>query len=484
MSRRYLFVAVFLLALVMVLAGCGGSSSSQFAGTPTGGFTNSSFTGTYAFSLSGTNTFGFFAMVGSFQANGSGSLVSGVLDLNSGGGIFTNVPFTGTYTVRANGQGTATLVSSLQNFNINFVVISSQRALVIRFDNNATASGSIDLQTTSAFSNAAIGGTFAFNLSGIDASRNTFLSAGAIDSDGAGNIPSGVQDNNDNGTPSTNLPLTGSYVVSGATGRGTIQLNTTLGTLNFVFYVVDGNRLKLMETDSAPVLAGDAFRQTGPFSNASVSGPFVFTLGGATSSALPFAIGGLLSSDGAGHVTSGSEDINNNGAVTQNVAITGSYAIDSFGRGALTLTSSAGTSNFVFYPTISGVQVLEIDFTTLSLGTAFAQTGTFSNSTVQGNYGLNLTGVTNAGELDSLAQFSANGSGTFNGALDINNTGALTSGLALSGNYTVGSNGRGTASLHSSFGTQNVIFYVANSSRVLFIGSDSNTVSVGDFEHQ
>jgi hypothetical protein len=139
----------------------------------------------------------------------------------------------------------------------------------------------------------------------------------------------------------------------------------------------------------------------------------------------------------------------------------------------------------VFYPTTTGgVQVLEVDFGIVSSGTAFSQAGTFSNTTVQGNYGFNLSGVTNAGEVDQIAQFSATGTGSLNGALDLNNVGALTSGLALSGSYSVSGNGRGTATLHTSFGTQNLLLYTVSGSRVLFIETDSNLVAVGDFEHQ
>jgi len=459
MSSWHRSLLVIVLAAVIALAGCGSSSSTRFAAPPTGGFSNASLNGGYAFSLSGNNTFGFFTIAGSFQANGNGSLSGGVLDINSGGGVFTNLPFTGSYTVRANGQGNATLVTSLQNFNFDFVVISSQRALVIRFDNNATASGTMASQTASAFSNAALGGTFAFNLAGIDAGNNSFMSAGSINSDGAGNIPSGVQDNNDNGTPSTNLALTGAYAVSSAaTGRGTMQLNASLGTLNFVFYVVDTNHLMLIETDNIPVLVGEAFRQQGPFSNASLAGAFALTLGGATSTRLPFAAGVLLAADGTGNVPSGSEDTNSGGVLTQNTTFTGSYSISSSGRGTLTLNSSRGTLNFVFYPTMTGgIQVLEVDLGITSSGTAFSQTGAFSNATVQGNYGFNLGGASNVGEIDSIAQFAATGTGSLNGSLDINNVGALTSGLALTGSYSVNGNGRGTAVLHSSFGTQNVI---------------------------
>ena len=66
-----------------------------------------------------------------------------------------------------------------------------------------------------------------------------------------------------------------------STGRGTATLNTSRGALTFAYYVVDANHLKMVGTNNLPALGGEAFRQTGPFSNASVSGPFAFTVAGA-----------------------------------------------------------------------------------------------------------------------------------------------------------------------------------------------------------
>jgi len=263
-----------------------------------------------------------------------------------------------------------------------------------------------------------------------------------------------------------------------------MSLNTVLGTLSFAFYVVDSNRLKLIEIDNLPVLAGDALRQQFPQSTASVSGPLAFTLGGASSSAIPFVVGGVLSTDGSGNVTSGSQDINNNGGITQNVALTGTYSVGADGRGFLTLNGASGTTNFIIYPTTSGLQMVQVDLGEASIGAAFNQSGPFSTSTVSGTYGLNLTGVLGNHEIDSTAQFSADGSGHLTGAMDINNGGALLPNLSLSGNSSISANGRGTGQLNSSFGPQNVIFYAVNNSRVLFIEVDSDIVAVGELEHQ
>ncbi len=485
-NRVALVVIVFII--LFALAGCGGGSSSGLAPTPTGSYTNANLSGAYAFSVSGTNQNGFLTVAGSLQADGNGNITSGVEDINNGAaGVFTNVPVTGTYAVSADGRGLATLNSSAAVITIDFVIVSSQRALAIRFDNNSSASGSFDKQSSSAFTAAALGGPFSFSLSGIDGNRNILQTAGAFTSDGVGSLGSGVEDFNDNGSVSTSLPLSGAYAVGASSGRGTMSLNTSMGNLNYAFYVVDANHIKLIETDTSlttalPALSGDAFRQASGISNATLNGPFAYTLGGSL-----FAAGGVFTSNGGGSITSGVEDFNSGGIITQNASLTsGSYSIASNGRGTLTMTNSAGTFNFVVYPTqTGGVLMMEMDSTIASSGTAFAQTASPSIGAISGNYGYNLSGVPSGGvEIDSIARLVANGSGQFTGAVDFNSSGTLSQGLAFNGPYTLGSNGRGTATLKSSIGTQNLAIYFVSSSRVLLVDLDTGLVGVGDFEMQ
>lgn len=68
--------------------------------------------------------------------------------------------------------------------------------------------------------------------------------------------------------------------------------------------------------------------------------------------------------------------------------------------------------------------------------------------------------------------------------MDFNNFGAVTNSLALTGNYSMNSNGRATATLQSSLGTFNVIYYAISGSRVLLIEIDSTQVSAGLFATQ
>jgi hypothetical protein len=480
-----LLIAV--LAVFAIFTGCGGGGNSLSFPPPQGPFTNASLSGPFAFSYTGSDGRGFLAAAGSFQADGAGHITAGLQDINSGFGIFTNSPITGTYTVRSDGRGSATLNSPAGNTVIDFVIVAGGHALITRFDANAAGSGTIDQQTTSAFSNAALAGAFAFNLSGIDGVGNPLALAGNFTSDTSGTITTGVNDANDSGSVSTNNPLTGSVPVN-ANGRGvaTVNTNTVQGTLTFAFYVVDANHLKLVEVDAAPVLGGEAFRQTGPFSAASVSGPFAFTIAGADIlSGGPFAAGGILASDGAGTVTSGTEDLNDAGTVTSNVGLTGNYTMATNGRGTLTVTTGAGTFNFVIYPSSGGVLALETDLRFVTSGTALPQqTTAFNAGSLSGTYGLNFTAISSTSEIDAIAQFTSDGASRVNGIIDLNNSGGITFGQPLSGTFSVAANGRAPLTLQTPLGTQNMVMYMVNGNRALFVELNSTLVAAGDIRHQ
>jgi hypothetical protein len=482
-KKRFLLSLATAITL-MIVAGCGGGSKLTFP-TPQGTFTNANLNGSFAFSYIGSDQGGFLAVAGSFVADGAGHITSGTQDINSGAGISTNVASSGTYLVRSDGRGTITLNSPAGNSTLDFVIVAGGHALVTRFDTRATGSGTIDQQTTSAFSNAALAGPFAFSLSGIDAGGLPLAIGGVFTSDASGNLTAGLDDSNDNGFVVTNNPITGSIPVA-STGRGTATMNTSLGTLSFAYYVVDATHLKVVGINNVSILGGEAFRQTGPFSNASVSGPFAFTIAGADLlNGSPFAAGGVLTSDGAGNVTTGIEDFNDGGTISTAVPFTGTYAIASTGRGTLTLNTGAGVFTFAIYPSSGGVLVLETDNRFLTTGTALQQqTAAFSAGSFTGIYGMNFTGASSGSELDSIAELTADGVSKLTGIIDINNSGGITFGQPLSGTFTANANGRFPLSLQTPLGTQNIIVYLANGNRALFVEVDGGLVAAGDMRHQ
>jgi len=485
-NKHFLFY-ISLMAALVASTGCGSGTSLSFP-APQGGFTNASFDGSFAFSYAGQDVNGvFIASAGSLQADGAGH-ITGTEDINDGFVVASNVAITGTYTVRADGRGSIAINSnpSAGATALDFVLVANGHALVTRFDGN-TGSGTIDQQTASAFSNTALAETFAFSFSGIDINGAPFGMAGNFTANTAGTI-TGLEDSNDNTSVLTSDPVSGAIPVA-ATGRGQATFNSTRGALTFAYYVVDATHLKFVETDQLFLTGGDAFNQVGPFSAASLSGPFAFTIAGVNlGNGAPFATGGVLTSDGVSAV-SGVEDINNSVNPLTNLSFTGSYTMAANGRGTLTLSSSAGTSNFSIYPTSGGVIALETDALFVVSGTALQQQGTFTNASISGTYGLNFTAADNNNgvEMDAIAEFTADGASAFTGIIDVNDGGATTFGQPVNGTFAVSANGRATGTIATSaIGTRNVVYYLVSPTRSLFIDvtPDVAIVSAGDIRHQ
>jgi hypothetical protein len=490
MSLRNRLVVPIILSMLAVLAGCSSNSSNPATPPPSGNFSNSSFNGTYAFSAAGTGSSGaFFALAGTLQANGSGSITGGTLDLNdaSSSTPLTNVAITGgTYSVTSDGRGQATLNTAQGPVRLDFVLLSSSHAMVTRYDTNGTGGGSMDLQKS--VTQAQLAGSYAFNLGGIDVNGNSLATVGSFTLDSSGNISSGVEDFNDAGNASTALTLTGSVTVGTGTAPGAATLIATnsssatpFGTLTFDVYTVDATHFKFVEKDTAALLGGDAFTQQGA-ALPSTSTVLAYTMAGGITT--PLSVGGFMTVDGVSAVSNGLEDVNNNGIVpAAPLSFTGTYAASGSvgGRTLFTLSGFSGATQLVAYPTASaGVQLLEIDNSGLLSGVAFEQTSGASLASSQG-YGLGVTGINIGGlngsfEEDDIAEFTTTSTG-FSGLIDINDEGTLSFDQKFTGNYAADSPATGRGVLTSNL--VNGVYYAVDSSTALFLETDTNQVGSG-----
>jgi hypothetical protein len=139
----------------------------------------------------------------------------------------------------------------------------------------------------------------------------------------------------------------------------------------------------------------------------------------------------------------------------------------------------------VIYPSSGGVLALETDTRFVTSGSALQQqTTAFSNAALSGTYGMNFTGATSNSELDSIAEFTADGASTVTGIIDLNNSGGITFGQPLAGTFSTAPNGRTTMALRTPLGTQNMVVYLVNGSRAVFIELDTGLVAAGDIRHQ
>jgi hypothetical protein len=478
MRRTCLIAGSITLLALLVFTGCGGGSAQKPPVVVVPTFTNASLSGSYVFTANGVNSSGVFTLLGILTADGKGAITSGHTFFNSiATGFEGNFSTTGTYNVSSNGRTTVNLgVEILGPVALELVLLSDQHGLVVRFDNTATASGSLDKQDLSAFTQTALAGTYVFNLLGTDASGLPEASVGMFTVDAHSTITGGVQDTNDNGVITTNTAIDGGptsfFGVVGGVGNGVFSFNTGAeGLREYCLIAIDANHLKFISNEFAKLQAGDLFRAT----SQDLSGSFVFALGGISTNGA-FAAGGVLNSNGAGLITGGVEDANNGGVVTLNSPVSGSYIA---AGNRIEVTLNGGAVNLAAYPSMGGIQVLELDSSTVASGVAFQEIGTLSNATLNGGYGANLSGVGTAGKFDAVAQVMADGSGHLSGSVSLNDGGILEPNLGLNGSYTLAGNGRATGTLVTSAGTLNVIYYVANSSQILFIEVDNNAVAQG-----
>jgi hypothetical protein len=446
-------------------------------------FSNAMLSGRYAFSYTGWDP-GLFYFAGSFLANGSGTITSGVADLNSYD-VFPAITVTGTYSMNADGRVVILLSDSLgYDYTLRAVMISPDHLRVIQFDSpatypqdGATGQGVIDKQDPASFSNAAFAGGYAFRLDGPGFGGCTAGFAGRMTADAVGGIADGVMDVNECGDDYNAVAFTGSYYdLDATTGRGRATLDTGLGSMNFAFYIVSANKVHLISLDLYPWTLGFAERQTlGTFSNANITGSYAFFTTGYSQTGLYYNAGRFTANGAGGAVTAGVSDENDGGVTLENLAFTGTYSVAANGRGTGSFTSDRGTSDFSFYM-ISPARAVFVEQGTFAVATGEldAQSGSFSTGSLAGDYGMSLDGYPDM----IIGQFSATGGGAASGTVDIstfdegNGVFDLSPDQAFTATYSVTANGRGNYTVS---GTTPLTFHI-----YMVSGSKANIIGMSD----
>jgi hypothetical protein len=470
--------------------------------------------GSYALSLSGQNSAGFFAIVGSVTADGKGGITNGEEYINAALNVCSpsaaTSPVEGTYSVGADGRGSMTLQTGNANCfgnggvqTLSFVVVggpgqgaTAVRALVTEFD-NTSASGSLDLQTPG----ATINGSYAFTMSGIDiaatnASGAVTADVGGVFAASGGAITSGFLDENDQGTSTVlkkqSLGNAGSYAAPDAEGCGFMLLGPTSpanSVFTYFYCVVNAGQIKLLSWDVNDFLAvaGTAYAQgTGTFSAQNA-----FTVSGLDGVLdTPVVAGGIFGVSGTSLAGDSVIDVNDGGDLTLDSSVSGStFSAVSSGRGTLTLTGvTGGLSSFAFYPTANnGVLLFDLDTNFASIGAAYPQTVGDLSTTFNGTYAVNLTGaISGSPEEDMDGLVISDNTGVLSGTVDVNGAPVESDlgGIVLAGAYTTNSTaGRFPGSLNldlTASDTQKFteIFYVLNANTVLFIEDDTSASAI------
>jgi hypothetical protein len=229
----------------------------------TGSFSNATFNGNYVLSSSGSfigsssyapvNTLARFVAKGDTTASGlSDEMVNGAANLQ--------VAFNGSYTVDSNGRLVSTTNDSGGTSYQVAWFVNSQRAFLLFADTGRVENGILEQQAATSFSTTSVDGAFGYSISGVDYSNYSsgeyVGTAGALTADGNGAL-SIANTTNRMGNITTTASLIGSYGVDG-TGRGIASLGD--GS-NLIFYVVNGSKLYILQTDRFTQISGGAKKQ-------------------------------------------------------------------------------------------------------------------------------------------------------------------------------------------------------------------------------
>ncbi len=344
--------------------------------------------------------------------------------------------------------------------------------------------------TIAGYSISSLQGRFAFSISGSNTSGH-FFRAGSFVADGTGLLSSVLEDvNTTAGATTTPIFTTGTYTTT-ADGRGTLQFSDGLTPAGFNFVIASGTQLQIIGFDATGTASGQAISQdSSAFSGSPLSalnGTYIFDFAG-VHGANGLSQIGEFSADGAGNITQGSLDMDDGGTSTQYQiagnktvctpapASLSSYSVASNGRGTVTFATlnsscAAGPSltlNF-YVATRGGAKFVGTDPVLQVAGYSSQQApnATFDVTALSGNFAFLLAGSAPGGPIATAGNFLADGNGHFtSGILDENVNGVPATALPFlvigsnAGNYTVASNGRGTATFATSGRTYTLVFYL------------------------
>jgi hypothetical protein len=506
-AMKKLSLALMLLSLVFSVA-CGSNGINGLIGT--GHYSNASLTGSYVYQITGNDlsSGSAYTETGVFTAHGDGTITSGEDDFSeeTSGGITTPSTDTGTYSISSDGTGSITLNFSSGSIDFDITLASTSKFYLIEADGvNATGVG--EKQTSTTLPTAATAFVFKqHNGNGVTGTQSssavgqfTLAADGTVTGSDDVNRSGAVNGGGGTGTPLA-LTAASAFTAPDSSGRGTAKLVDSAETLNLIYYVVDGNNLRFIDSDSGVVGIGRAEAQSGAFTTDPLSGNS-FAFGSRADDAAGLAavntVGSFTASSGAisGGLLDSAVDWT---AAYASIPInpTGTYTpVTASGRSVVATSTSAPFTNSVtqvfwmvspsraFFLTATDTS----DPSKIEDGTADEQQGTFSNSSLNGQFAFNMDGFDNNEGLfvDRVGWIQWKGDGTLNWNEAVNNSGSIGSSGGLTGTYAVGTNGRAAATVNSlSESNNDLVFYLVSGTNAYMLENDTGVEINGAMSQQ
>ena len=350
------------------------------------------------------------------------------------------------------------------------------------------------------FSNSTLKGQYAFVMTGQGADGGFLARLGTFVADGNGNITGGTELVDTFTNNFQQLTFSGTGYSVNSDGRGAMTLLNNSGPTSYSITFTSPTQGYISETDGGSGASGTfELQDSSSFTANAMSGPFVFDVSGLDGAAFPNTnvdsiVGQIQLNNG---VVQGGVYDENDGAVASNpVQITnGSLVFTDNTNGLGTLTFNNNVFQYAFVAVSSKkFHLIEIPPTgtniPITVGTANAQSAPpTTNAAFNGSFAFLIAGVGTNSQNEKAGRFTTDGSGGINTtsvAIDDKQLGSsitqISSGQVTSANYAIDASfpgsGRGTATIQTSKGTFQFIFYMSSATQGVI--QDNGKGLVGD----
>lgn len=236
----------------------------------------------------------------------------------------------GPFSLASNGIGTVTLTGSKSSLRLRVFVVSADRVVLIADESGKLLAGIAERQANS----VALSGDYVFMMQGRDSGGlgpYNWMGIGRLSAASNGTI-TGNRDTSGLPTNDSNAPFSATYAMI-ADGRGVI---TIPDGPQITIYMISSDKGLMVGSGLNTFTWGTFQKQSGgPFSASTLNAKFGMAISGG-----PIYLSGIWRGNGTGTV-SGTVDVYNNGVLSSGQTITGSYQLDSTGRGNTSVLANA-----------------------------------------------------------------------------------------------------------------------------------------------
>ena len=452
----------FVIACALILAACGGSSTSTVASvsiTPT----------SVTVPLNGTTEFtAVVNLTNSTTISGTSTVVTWEVNGVAGGS-----------------EATGTIVASTTDEQVG---VYTAPAVAPTTDNGVVSITAVAPQNPNSTTTSTSSATVTSNTASVTVGAGTGLAITELTT----SVPAGATHQYAATLNGLNDP-NATWAVSSTNGGDIGSINSLSGLYTAPDFPPPGGTVTITASDPTVNAPATATAQI-VYSNHSLSGPFAFSYAGSDSDGFQAAAGSFVT-DGQGNITSGIEDVDSSLlGVSTGALFTGTYVVGTDGRTTAQINTGHGIATWQFALT-TNQHALLIRFDTNSTGSGTIDQQnlndlTTSPTVVIGPYAFSASGTDEtfkpmalAGEFTSTGAnvLTASGSG-----IDVNDGGTVTTeSPTVNGTYALDTGdsgtGRGTLTLPNTSGTQlQFAFYVIDSTHLHIVEIDGKNFLAGD----